>query len=289
MLLGKIVSKIGVKRNMYYYEYFRDKEEQEIMCFNKDLTYFSHIHRAVEIIWCENKHIDVTVNGVKYRLNEGDVCFVHSEWQHEMKDYGSNTCLLIPPCALDDYYQYMRGYEPGSCVIRKERAKPIRDYFDAYVRENVYRKRCPLSQSGMINLLLGMFMDELTVVKKETPEAGDYGIVSKIVEYISLNFATELSIEKVAEDLNYNKYYISKVFNNVMKISFRDYVNLIRLADFRANFSKERSIEQQIAECGFTSRQTFYRAFRKQYGTTPNEFFKTARKDDKRFFADVQP
>ena len=108
MLLGKIVSKIGVKRNMYYYEYFRDKEEQEIMCFNKDLTYFSHIHRAVEIIWCENKHIDVTVNGVKYRLNEGDVCFVHSEWQHEMKDYGSNTCLLIPPCALDDYYQYMR-------------------------------------------------------------------------------------------------------------------------------------------------------------------------------------
>ena len=62
----------------------------------------------------------------------------------------------------------------------------------------------------MIDLLLGMFIEELTVIKKKTPETGDYGIVSKIVEYISLNFANELSIEKVAEDLNYNKYYISK-------------------------------------------------------------------------------
>ena len=141
----------------------------------------------------------------------------------------------------------------------------------------------------MIDLLLGMFIEELTVIKKKTPETGDYGIVSKIVEYISLNFANELSIEKVAEDLNYNKYYISKVFNNIMKISFRDYLNLIRLADFRANFHKDRSIEQQIAECGFTSRQTFYRAFRKQYGTTPNEFFSSAKKDDERFFADVRP
>lgn len=104
---------------MYYYEYFRDKEEQEIMCFNKDLTYFSHIHRAVEIIWCENKRIDVTVNDVIYRLNEGDICFIHSEWQHEMKDYGSNTCLLIPPCALGNYYQFMRGREPSGCLIKK--------------------------------------------------------------------------------------------------------------------------------------------------------------------------
>ncbi len=274
---------------MYYYEYFRDKEEQEIMCFNKDLTYFSHIHRAVEIIWCENKRIDVTVNDVKYRLNEGDICFIHSEWQHEMKDYGSNTCLLIPPCALGNYYQFMRGREPGGCLIKKERAAPIKDFFDKYVRENIYAKKNPVFQSGMIDLLLGMFTEELTVIKKKTPETGDYGIVSKIVEYISLNFANELSIEKVAEDLNYNKYYISKVFNNIMKISFRDYLNLIRLADFRANFRKDRSIEQQIAECGFTSRQTFYRAFRKQYGTTPNEFFSSAKKDGKRFFADVRP
>lgn len=288
MLLGKIVSKIGAKQ-MYYYEYFRDKEEQEIMCFNKDLTYFSHIHRAVEIIWCENKRIDVTVNNVIYRLNEGDICFIHSEWQHEMKDYSSNTCLLIPPCALGNYYQFMRGREPGGCLIKKERAAPIKDFFDKYVRENIYAKKNPVFQSGMIDLLLGMFIEELTVIKKKTPETGDYGIVSKIVEYISLNFANELSIEKVAEDLNYNKYYISKVFNNIMKISFRDYLNLIRLADFRANFHKDRSIEQQIAECGFTSRQTFYRAFRKQYGTTPNEFFSSAKKDDERFFADVRP
>lgn len=275
---------------MYYYEYFRDKEEQEIMCFTKDLTYFSHIHRAVEIIWCDDTRIDVTVNDVKYQLNKGDICFIHSEWQHEMKDYGCNTCLLIPPCALGDYYQYMRGIEPGGCIVRGERAKPIYDYFNAYVREKVYEKRCPLSQIGMVNLLLGMFIDIFGVVKKAPDKKGDYGIVSKIVEYISLNFAEELSIEKVAEALNYNKYYISKVFNNIMNISFRDYVNLIRLADFRANFKKDRSIEQQIAECGFSSRQTFYRAFRKQYGTTPNEFFKTAsHASETRYFADVRP
>lgn len=274
---------------MYYYEYFRDKDEQEIMCFNKDLTYFSHIHRAVEIIWCENESMELGVENARYTLTPGDICFIHSEWQHEMKDYGSNTCLLIPPGALGDYYRYMRGCEPSGCIVGKEKAKDLWIFFDSYVRDNVYKKHNPLFTSGMINQLLGMFLEILSVSKKESDENGGYDIVSKIVEYISMNFAKELSIEKVAEQLNYNKYYISKVFNNIMKTSFRDYVNLIRLADFRSNYKEERSIEQQIAECGFTSRQTFYRAFKKQYGMTPNEFFKSDKKDEKRFLADVRP
>lgn len=114
---------------MYYYEYFRDKEEQEIMCFNKDLTYFSHIHRAVEIIWCENKRIDVTVNDVIYRLNEGDICFIHSEWQHEMKDYGSNTCLLIPPCALGNLLSVYARTRTGRMSDKKRTCRADKGVF----------------------------------------------------------------------------------------------------------------------------------------------------------------
>ena len=272
----------------YYYEFFRDKEEQQIMYFNHDLTYFNHIHRAVEIMWCEDETLDVNVNGEKRTMQNGDICFVHSEWQHECTDHGSNTCLLLPPNVLDDYFRYLGERQPGGFLVTRQDAAPLWDFFDKYVRERICTIDNQLEVKGLVNCLLGMFIDKLGLVSRDKRIEGDLNIVSKIVEYIGQHFAEELSIESVADALNYNKYYISKVFNNVMNISFRDYVNMIRLSDFRANFNKDKSLEHQIADCGFTSRQTFYRAFKKQYGTTPNEFFKTASQKKHTFFADVR-
>ena len=86
----------------------------------------------------------------------------------------------------------------------------------------------------------------------------------------------DLNIRQLAERLNTNTAYLSRVINNGYGLNFNDFINGYRV---RALVGKLGDGEHQnytflslALDCGFNSKATFNRAFRKHTGKSPGEY-----------------
>lgn len=86
----------------------------------------------------------------------------------------------------------------------------------------------------------------------------------------------ELSIQELAQQLDTTLHKLSQVLNQKVGSSFTDYVNRYRIEESKKmllDASKSLySIDGIGFECGFNSKSTFYKAFKKQTGSTPSYF-----------------
>lgn len=82
-----------------------------------------------------------------------------------------------------------------------------------------------------------------------------------------------LSLADLADILDTNTSYLSNLINKQFKSNFNDYINSYRIAEaceiFKSNDAHKLSIDQVADMVGFSSRRTFYLAFKKFTGLTP--------------------
>ncbi|MBR3906503.1 MAG: helix-turn-helix transcriptional regulator [Bacteroidaceae bacterium] len=86
----------------------------------------------------------------------------------------------------------------------------------------------------------------------------------------------DYTIEQFAADLGTNRSYASKFTNRELGLSFSALLNRLRLAHFLRlrNENPQTSLGNLAKKCGFSNAFSFRRVFRKEYGTSPSEYFK---------------
>jgi YesN/AraC family two-component response regulator len=86
-----------------------------------------------------------------------------------------------------------------------------------------------------------------------------------------------ITLVTIAERLNTNRSYISKIINTVYKMNFSDYINKLRIEEsceiICTNTDPNFTIDHLFSEVGFVGKSTFYNAFKKYTGVTPALFF----------------
>ena len=85
-----------------------------------------------------------------------------------------------------------------------------------------------------------------------------------------------LTLADLASKLSTNTSLVSKVINNGFGQNFNDFVNSYRIAAFEKSLRKADARQYTLSslafDCGFNSKATFNRAFRKLKGMSPREF-----------------
>lgn len=88
----------------------------------------------------------------------------------------------------------------------------------------------------------------------------------------------DLSLFDLAQHLDTNITVLSRVINRVFQQNFNDLVNQYRIEDFMQRIKnlehKRHTLLSLAYDCGFNSKTTFNRAFRKATGQTPQEFIR---------------
>lgn len=86
----------------------------------------------------------------------------------------------------------------------------------------------------------------------------------------------KLKIADLAEHLHTPSYKLSYLFSQYLNQTFYDYVNDFRILEFKRLVSKGEyklySLNALMEKCGFISRSSFFRHFKKHEGMTPNEY-----------------
>lgn len=94
-----------------------------------------------------------------------------------------------------------------------------------------------------------------------------------------------LKIADLAAVANTSSHALSYVFNQFLQKSYYDYINEYRVEEFKSAIQKEKyskyTLEALSEHCGFSSRASFFRSFKKVTGITPNEYIKNIKMSGK--------
>jgi AraC-like DNA-binding protein len=91
----------------------------------------------------------------------------------------------------------------------------------------------------------------------------------------------DLTLRLLASKLDLPDKTLSKLLNQNLNSNFSDFVNDYRINQFLLRVEmgdlENLSIAGLAMQCGFSSKSSFYRAFKKKTGTTPSDYLQNNR------------
>ena len=98
-------------------------------------------------------------------------------------------------------------------------------------------------------------------------------ITKKAIQFISKNFANNLTLEDVANEVHLAPAYFSTLFKQSTGSSFREYLNMVRIEESkRLLMTTEHSISDIALATGFEDQSYFTKIFKKHTGLTPKQY-----------------
>jgi two-component system response regulator YesN len=164
--------------------------------------------------------------------------------------------------------------------VRDETAKLFREMGDVHSFETlaVFDFSAEVGRCSHISELRQVcrrfIRDYEVVVRKHGFEKMRSDII-KAMEYIKLNYSDRITLETVAEHLNMNACYFSRLFKNETGMNVTDFIKKVRIekaAEFLTDGNL--SISEIAYRVGYGDINYFDRVFRTYYKMTPSEFRK---------------
>jgi len=103
--------------------------------------------------------------------------------------------------------------------------------------------------------------------------------VMKVLKEKSLHLDEELTLSQLAFEAGVSQAKISETFSRYKNSSFYDLINALRIDEVKklleSSGSERYSVEGIGFQCGFKSKSTFYKFFKRETGMTPSQYRKT--------------
>lgn len=265
---------ISYKIKMYNKESLRYEHNPQTLRKGKEakpLMEIPHFHDEIEIIYSLG-HVSLSFTGnTSERLEPGSVYIAFPNQIHFYQSINSEMymILIVSSSFLFSLTPDLKNFIPVNNVVK--------DFDDMRIKKTFLTlfetsgKYSEIIQNAIALQIFGLIMQKIQL----KPRTETNNITCKLLEYCASNFDKDITLDSVSDNLNINKYYVSKLFNNVIGQSFKDYINYIRVKKSCKLLSDTDVKITEISErCGFGSVRTYNRAFLKFLNTTPQEYRK---------------
>lgn len=126
------------------------------------------------------------------------------------------------------------------------------------------------------NIVVTLFNYFLRLDGQKTSAKVD-DVISRILYFLQKNnrFVDKITLDEIAENVGYSKYYTSYVFHKIYGITIQDFIINQRIEYAKKMMLETNySISEIISECGFPSSSNFYAKFYQKVGCSPLKFKK---------------
>lgn len=132
-----------------------------------------------------------------------------------------------------------------------------------------------IMSSDDLNDMCYQFQENMDIFTESLFFSSDQSSVSikKATEYIAMHFSEEITLSDVAKEIHLNASYLSTLFRQVTGVTFKEYLNRIRIEEAqRLLLNTDYPIMQIAVSCGFSDQSYFTKVFKKHTGLTPKQF-----------------
>lgn len=231
-----------------------------------------HLHKELEIIYVIKGESHLFIDNSFMTISDGDlfVCFPNQIHCYERSEQGQYYLFTIIPDCCIGIKDLLYDNVPGKNILRlDENDEILRTLSEAVRYQGEYKDTY---YAGCINHALALMLPKLSLTPRIKSNTAS---LQNIINYCSLNFARELTLDDIAEDLHLSKYHISHLLNKKLGISFTGYINLLRINNSCDLLRKtDKSIASISEEVGFGSIRSFNRVFAQIMNMTPYDYRK---------------
>ena len=231
-----------------------------------------HWHNYIEFEVLLSGHGTHIYNGHEYEITTGDCwlssfCDFHAvelDVESQIIQIGFNLGFLLPEVEAQ---VATRGLY---CRFDEETMSEVRMLCEVLDKEKNEKDTYQFaSEKAIVNRLV----IHLLRAAKEEPNIAASPAIGKVLAYIHENFRENLVMETLAEIHGFSPNYFGNLFRSTVGMSFRDYLNKVRLKYACALLTSSDIGTKEIAYAsGYRSVEYFLYVFKKNLMLTPTEY-----------------
>ena len=245
-----------------YYESKRDILQNLHIRHQKNHLVEMHLHQAIEIHYGESGLSHFTCGRIEYDIAPGEIAFIPSCIPHARTPLSDGICLtcIIPYTFFKVFEDKGISFTQGKLTDRKVNQE-IRDTIlkAEEALEGVHSPSSLLLQ-GYTAVILGLIAEYYPAGNSNTNFSA---LMIEIIKYIWNHSKEDLSLNQLAEQFGYSRYYFSNLFHKYFNCNLNSYINQIRVTKVLSETGGNRNMTDVILENGFRSPSVFYQTKRK--------------------------
>ncbi len=244
------------------------------------LTFPPHLHTNMEIIYVWEGQGSARIDGSDYILKTGDMLIIFPNCVHSFGECekGKYFCSIFPCDAVPAHTELLKTTRPKNPFISAQKISPPTKALLGIASRNRGEN-------------MGVFSGVMTAILHETLPHTEIARGSmesstrKILDFCLEHYREPITLLELSSQLHISPSRLSHIFEEKVGLSFRYYINYLRVLDAcRLMLSSDASISDIALSCGFDSIRTFNRNFLYILGETPTAYRKNADKKPSNIF-----
>ncbi len=256
--------------------------------------HFAHYHEFLEMLYLIDGKMNVWLNDKLYPFEPGELILINSNETHRLCSLAPESHYLVikfTPKLLCTFQQTPKETQYILPFLARHSEQPrvySKDFVESTNIRNYLFDAVGEWQEKDIGYELALKADVLKVIRSVVAFLSRQGInvkvsaaggnihqtMSSVLEYINENFKTVCE-KDVADRFNISYSYFSRSFKQVMNMSFKEYINYLKINEAqKLLITSGKSITEISAELGFSSSSHFINVFKKYKDCSPKQYKK---------------
>ncbi len=133
----------------------------------------------------------------------------------------------------------------------------------------------PLCSMGKMYEVIGLLYQYASVSGTQVQNAPKEDGFSRVIQYIDLNFLSNISTKDISSKFGYNVAYFCRKFKNETGTTVMKFILELKL-EYGKNLllATKESVNSIASKSGFSDKSHFSNCFKKRYGISPTEYRK---------------
>lgn len=246
-----------------------------------------HVHPEWELIWILDHPLSVTCGKERFRAEPGQMLLFNPNEPHEFhkaEESCTFLCLQISPDILpamlpihvDSKLPHLHLTDADMAALRSKLSKIAMAYLQ---KEDHFSLYCMGESYSLLHLLLQKLPFHLRTQEETDSIDKRNARLKRLIRFVDENYMQKIRLADFAQAEGCSLGYMSRFVKNTMNQNFQEYVTSVRFnCACKLIAAGERRMLDVCMESGFSDYRYFSREFQRQYGMTPEEYSRYAKR-----------
>lgn len=236
----------------------------------KSLMTGDEIHPYYEILYYISGNALLFTEKFEAKLEEKSLIIIPKECYHKFKicDQKNYTRLFIHFTLAPKFEAlYKDIFSDIKIITPNTYTANIIERILEILSNSVYNEL----EENLINSAFPMLLAELaaTPLHSQPILRQDGQLITECIKFIDNRFCTKISVLDIAREMGVSPSTLHLCFKEHLGTSVYRYITEKRLIHAHKQISKGKSPTKIYADCGYNDYPTFYKAYKKKFGTNP--------------------